>query len=49
MLPWEIKTGSRRLTFQNQLTSDGYATLMTDELDDLAGHRLKALMSIEEK
>jgi dTDP-4-amino-4,6-dideoxygalactose transaminase len=48
VLPWEIKAGSRRLSFQDQLTSDGYATLMTDELDDLAGHRLKALMSIEE-
>jgi len=48
VLPWEIKTGSRRLSFQDQLATDDYATLMTDELDDLAGHRLKALMSIEE-
>jgi len=29
-------------------SADDYATLMKDELDDLAGHRLKALMSIEE-
>ena len=48
VLPWEIKTGSRRLSFQDQLATDDYATLMTDELDDLAGHRLRALMSIEE-
>jgi len=48
VLPWEIKTGSRRLSFQDQLAADDYATLMTDELDDLAGHRLRALMSIEE-
>jgi len=48
VLPWEIKTGSRRLSFQDQLTTDDYATLMKDELDDLAGHRRKALMSIEE-
>jgi len=48
VLPWEIKTGSRRLSFQDQLTADDYATLMKDEMDDLAGHRLKALMSIEE-
>ena len=48
VLPWEIKTRSRRLSFQDQLTADDYTTLMTDELDDLAGHRLKALMSIEE-
>jgi len=48
VLPWEIKTRSRRLSFQDQLTADDYATLMKDELDDLAGHWLKALMSIEE-
>jgi len=48
VLPWEIKTGSRQLSFQNQLVVDDYATLMKDELDDLAGHRLRALISIEE-
>jgi len=48
VLPLEMKTGSRRISFQNQLAADDYATLMRDELDDLAGHRLKALMSIEE-
>jgi len=48
VLPWEIKAGSRQISFQDQLAADDYATLMTDELDDLAGHRLKALMSIEE-
>ena len=48
VLPWEIKAGSRRLSFQDQLTTDDYATLMKDELDDLAGHRLRALISIEE-
>jgi len=36
------------LSFQDQPTTDDYATLMKDELDDLSGHRLKALMSIEE-
>jgi len=48
VLPCEIKTGSRRLSFQDQLTADDYATLMKDELDDLAGHRLRALISIGE-
>jgi len=47
VLPWEIKTGSRRLPFQDQLAADDYVTLMKDELDDLAGHRLRALISIE--
>jgi len=48
VLPWEIKTGSRQMSFQDQLTVDDYATLMKDELDDLAEHRLRALISIEE-
>jgi len=48
ILPWEIKTSSRRIFSQDQLTIDDYDTLMTDELEDLAGHRLKALVSIEE-
>jgi len=47
VLPWEIKTGSRRVSFQDQLTADDYATLMKDELDDLAEHWLRALISIE--
>jgi len=48
VLPWEIKTGSRRVSFQDQLVADDYATLMKDELDDLAEHQLRALISIEE-
>jgi len=34
---------------QDQLTANDYATLMKDKLDDLAEHRLRALISIEEK
>jgi len=48
VLPWEIKIGSRQMFSHDQLTADDYATLMKDELDDLAGHRLKALISTEE-
>jgi len=48
VLPWEIKTGSRWVFSQDQLTADDYAILMKDELDDLAEHRFKALISIEE-
>jgi len=48
VLPWEIKTGSRWIFSQDQLTTDDYLTLMKDELEDLAGHRLKALVNIEE-
>jgi len=43
VLPWEIKVGSRRLFSQDQLTVDDYTTLMKDELDDLAEHRLAYL------
>jgi len=48
VLPWEMKTRSRRVSFQDQLAANDYATLMKDELDDLAEHRFRALMSIEE-
>ena len=47
VLPWETRLGSRRVTFQDQLTTEDYATLMKDELEDLAGHRLNALINIE--
>ena len=48
VLPWEIKTGSRRIFSQDHLTTDDYTTLMNDELEDLVGNQLKALVSIEE-
>ena len=47
VLPWELKLDSWRVTFQNQLTADEYSTLMKDELENLAGHRLKALVNVE--
>ena len=47
VLQWEIGLGSRRVTFQDQLTADDYAALTKDELQDLAGHRLNALINIE--
>jgi len=48
VLPWEIKAGSKRMFSQDQLATDDYVTLMKDELEDLAGHCLKALVNIEE-
>jgi transposase InsO family protein len=47
VLPWETRLGSRWVTFQDQLTAEDYAVLMKDELEDLAGHRLNALISIK--
>jgi len=48
VLPWEIKAGSRWIFSQDQLAADDYVTLKKDELEDLVGYRLKALVSIEE-
>jgi len=42
-----LKLDSRHNTFQDQLTADEYSALMKDELEDLAGHRLKALANVE--
>ena len=47
MLPGEIKTGSRRVSLQDQLAADSYSALMREELEDLAGQRLRALINIE--
>ena len=47
VLPWETRLGSRRVTFQDQLTTGDYTALMKDELEDLAGHRLNAIINIE--
>jgi len=47
VLPWELNLDSRRVTFQDQLMADEYSALMKDELEDLAGHRLKGLMNAE--
>jgi transposase InsO family protein len=35
ILPWEITTSSRRVEFQNDLTTEEYAALMNDNVEDL--------------
>jgi hypothetical protein len=47
VLPWEIKTGSRRVSLQNELTADEYTDLMKDGLEDLTSHRLRALINVD--
>jgi hypothetical protein len=42
ILPWELRTGSKRTSLQDQLLA-----MMTEELEDHAGNRLRALESIE--
>jgi hypothetical protein len=47
VLPWELKTGSRCVSMQNELTADEYTNLMKDEIEDLACHRLRALVNVK--
>ena len=47
VLPWEVQTGSRRVTLQNDLSAEVYKNLMIDDLEDLSFHRLCALENIE--
>jgi len=47
VLPWELKVGSRCVTFQDQLMTDEYSALMKDGLEDLASHQLNALINVE--
>jgi hypothetical protein len=42
-----LKTGSRRTSLQDQLWADDYSAMMIEELEDLAGNRLRALENIE--
>jgi hypothetical protein len=48
VLPWEITAGSRRVEFQNDLTAEGYAALMNDNIEDLTELRLWSLEIIKE-
>ncbi|KAK1669342.1 hypothetical protein QYE76_057501 [Lolium multiflorum] len=48
VLPWEITAGSRRVTFQNDLTPEEYATLMSDTIEDATELRLWSLEKIKE-
>ena len=43
ILPWVIRTGSRRIESQENLTADDYKVLMMDDLEDW----LRALENIE--
>jgi transposase len=47
VLPWKIRTRSRRIEFQESLRADDYKVLMMDDLEDLNFHRLRALENIE--
>ena len=42
-----MTTGSRRITLQDELRAGEYSKLMKDELEDLAAHRLRALINVE--
>jgi hypothetical protein len=46
ILPWELKTRSRRTSLQDQLSTNDYSSMMKVEREDLAGNRLRALENI---
>jgi hypothetical protein len=46
VLPWEIQTGSRHVTLQNDLIANVYKNLLMDDLEELNCHRLHALENI---
>jgi len=46
-LPWEIRTRSRHIEFQESLAADDYKVLMMDDLEDFNCHRLCALENME--
>jgi hypothetical protein len=48
VLPWEITAGSRRVEFQNDLTAEEYAALMSDNVEDITELRLWLLEKIKE-
>jgi hypothetical protein len=48
VLPWEITAGSRRVKFQNDLSAEEYAALMSDNMEDLTELRLWSLEKIKE-
>jgi len=47
VLRWEIKTGSRHVAFQEDLTAGDCKSLMNDDLENLNCHQLCALENIE--
>jgi hypothetical protein len=47
VLPWELRTGSRITSLQDQLLAGDYSAMMKEELEDLASNRLRALENIE--
>jgi hypothetical protein len=48
VLPWEITAGSGRIEFQNELTAEEYAALMSDNVEDITELRLWSLEKIKE-
>jgi hypothetical protein len=48
VLPWEITADSRRIEFQNDLTAEEYAALMSDNVEDIMELRLWSLEKIKE-
>jgi hypothetical protein len=48
VLPWEVTAGSRRVEFQNDLSAELYATLMSDNICG-GSHRTQAMVTREDQ
>jgi hypothetical protein len=48
VLPWEITADSRRIEFQNDLTTEEYVALMNDNVENLTELRLRSFEKIKE-
>jgi hypothetical protein len=47
VLPWELKTRSKRTSLNDQLSTDDYSAMMKEELEDLSSNRLRTLENNE--
>jgi hypothetical protein len=48
ILPWDLRSGSRTTSLQDQLLANDYSAMMKEELEDLASNRLRISKIIKE-
>jgi hypothetical protein len=48
ILPWDLRSGSRTTSLQDQLLANDYSSMMKEELEDLASNRLRISKIIKE-
>jgi hypothetical protein len=48
ILPWDLRSGSRTTSLQDQLLANDFSSMMKEELEDLASNRLRISKIIKE-